>query len=366
MTSGEKIPAKNLHRIWEAGLSRINVPREYGGLSDGTLTFGFTAVAETLTNISAGESSTGQIYGTQALLVRELFNPHNDFPETTRRQLAHEILAENARFVASNAETGASGRVTSRKVDGGIVLNGTKTFNTGSGSARYAAVGHLLEGVAGMHQALVRLDDPAVKQHHDWDNMGQRATDSQTITYEHVFIPDGWHTHVPPFELIFLPFVFTMHGALMLGIGLGGFDAMLKYVQASKRAILPGFKSGVEDPLVRIRVGDLSTRLAAAHALQREIACQVEAFEEGSDAAPLVVHAFRSKAASIEAALTTTSEIYELTGARSTSNTYRLNRFWRSARTFSVHDPTDVKYLAVGSYELTGQLPPLNPAQAGL
>ena len=65
----------------------------------------------------------------------------------------------------------------------------------------------------------------------------------------------------------------------------------------------------------------------------------------------------------MDAALTTTSGMHELTGARSTANTYRLDRFWRNARTFSVHDATDLKLLIVGTYELTGTIPPLNPYQ---
>ena len=110
---------------------------------------------------------------------------------------------------------------------------------------------------------------------------------------------------------------------------------------------------------MRIHAGNFSTRLAAAQALQREVAGQIEAWNEETDPTPIAIHACRSKVASLEAALVTTQGLYELTGARSTANAYRLDRFWRSARTFSVHDPTDVKYLMVGSYELTGHLPPL-------
>jgi alkylation response protein AidB-like acyl-CoA dehydrogenase len=358
-------PEENLKRIWEAGLYRISIPSAYGGLSDGTLTFGYEALTETLINISAGEGSTGQIYFVQALIARELFHAQVNLPESTRQQLAHEILHENVRFVSSNAEAGTSGRVTSRRVEGGIILNGTKTFNTASDGARYAVVGHLLEGMEGMHVALVRLDAPEIKLHHDWDNMGQRATASQTITYEQVFIKDGWHFHIPAsvFSML-IPLVFIMHGAVMLGVGRGGFDAMLEYLRTSQRSIFPGSKISSEDPLICLRVGDLSTILAAAHALQREVARQAEAFAEGSDIAALSTHASRAKIASINAALKVTGELHELTGARSTSNTYRLDRFWRDARTFSTLTPTDLRRLAVGEYELGSLLSSSPLAQA--
>lgn len=57
-------------------------------------------------------------------------------------------------------------------------------------------------------------------------------------------------------------------------------------------------------------------------------------------------------------------EEVKLTGTRSTANTYQLDRFWRNAPTFSVHDATNLKLLIVGTFELTGKVPPFNPAQA--
>jgi alkylation response protein AidB-like acyl-CoA dehydrogenase len=356
-------PAENLRQIAEAGIYRIHIPQAYGGLSDGTFPFGFEAAAEMITQLSAGEGSTGMIFTVQTVVLREIFASHAELPETTLRQLAHEVLEEDARFVASNAETGTSGRVMARTVPGGIRVNGTKTFNTGSGGARYASVGLILEGVEGMHLALVPLHAPGVKLHHDWDTMGQRATVSQSITYDDVFVPDGWHYHAASLNPLVIPAVFLLHGALELGIGLGGFDAMLDYVRTVNRTILPGVKGAAEDPLMRLHVGEFSTKLAAAHALQREVARSVETFEAGQDLSRLMAHAMRSKAASVDAALTTTSGMHELTGARSTANSYRLDRFWRNARTFSVHDATDLKLLIVGTYELTGTIPPLNPYQ---
>jgi alkylation response protein AidB-like acyl-CoA dehydrogenase len=192
--------------------------------------------------------------------------------------------------------------------------------------------------------------------------MGQRATVSQTITYTDVFVPDGWHYHAAALDPLLIPAVFLLHGALELGIGLGGFDAMLDYVRTVNRTILPGAKGAAEDPLLQLHVGEFSTKLAAAHALQREVARQIETFAAGQEMGPLLAHALRSKTASVDAALTTTAGMHELTGARSTANAYRLDRFWRNARTFSVHDATDVKLLLVGTYELTGKMPQLVPA----
>ncbi len=354
--SGE-VPKENLDQIGEAGLYRLSIPRAYGGLWDGKITSLSAAFVEVGTQLCAGEGSTGMLFLTSANVLRLLFVEHSELSETTRQQLAREVLEEHVRIVSSVAETGVKGHVTSRKVDGGIVINGTKSFNTGSGGARYANVVHSLEGEQGAHSALVPLDAPGVKLHHDWDNMGQRATISQTITYENVFVPDNWHWHLNGLSPVFASLTFLMSASVTLGIGEGGYDAMLAYVREGKRSLTPGWTDGTTDPLVRKRVGEFSTRLAAAHALLREASKQLEQTEEDADPRSLIAAVMRAQAACIDAAVKTTSEMFELTGARSTSNRYRLDRFWRNARTFSLHDPIEAKLSGLGGFELTGESP---------
>lgn len=236
------------------------------------------------------------------------------------------------------------------------MITGTKPFNSGSDGARYAGVLHALEDTPGMHFGLVRLDDPGVKLHHDWDNMGMRATASQTITYQDIFVPDGWHYHLSQFPPSFFPFIFLAHAAVMLGIGQGSFDALREYLHDVNRSITPGWQTGATDPLVRLRVGDFSTHLAAAQALLRQTSQRVEQMDEDPDPQSLLADVLRTKAACVDAALKTTSELFELTGTRSTANRYRLDRFWRDARTFSLHDSTDAKRIMIGSYEITDEL----------
>jgi alkylation response protein AidB-like acyl-CoA dehydrogenase len=357
-------PTENLQQIWQAGLYRLSIPVEYGGLWDRKTNSNSAALVEITTHLCAGEGSTGMIFATQVAGLRLLFHEHSALPKETQQQLAREALEEDIRFIGSHADTGTGSSVVSRKVDGGIIINGTKTFNTGSGRAHYAHVMHTLEGEQGLYAGLVRMDAPGVTLHHDWDNMGQRATVSQTITYKDVFVPDGWHMPITGFTPLFLTLMFLMYAGITLGNGEGGYDAMLDYVRTSKRSITPGWEDPKTDPIIRLRIGEFSSRLAAAHALLREASQQLDQMEEGSDFTPLLIGSMRAQAACIDAAVKTTSELFELTGARSTANTYRLDRFWRNARTFSLHDPIMAKLTAVGGYDLTGEFTMPAPPQS--
>src|SRR5207249_2476417 len=141
-----------------------------------------------------------QVWMVHTGVVRKFFANMVDLPQSTLEQIASEVINEGARFISSAAEPNKkrlSFTTSGRRVPGGLVVRGTKYFGTGSTGARYANVPLLLDGyesveAGGLYFAIVRMDTPGVVLHHDWDNMGQRATVSQTVTYEDVFVPDGW------------------------------------------------------------------------------------------------------------------------------------------------------------------------------
>jgi alkylation response protein AidB-like acyl-CoA dehydrogenase len=205
--------------------------------------------------------------------------------------------------------------------------------------------------------ALVRLDDPALELLGDWDNMGQRGTVSQTIRYRDVFVPDGWHFRAHVADPYFFGAVMLMHGALLQGIGEGGFAAAVAHVQELNRPSMPRFGTATEDPLMHRQLGEMSSELAAARALLLSVADELEAPELVTRPEEMAIKGFRAKVASTRAALDVTARIHDLTGARSTANRFRLDRFWRNARTFGSHDSIDAKNAFVGAFELAGALP---------
>ena len=52
-----------------------------------------------------------------------------------------------------------------------------------------------------------------------------------------------------------------------------------------------------------------------------------------------------------------TSRIFEQVGARGTAAKYAVDRFWRNARTLTLHDPVVYKAREVGEHFLTGARP---------
>ena len=150
-----------------------------------------------------------------------------------------------------------------------------------------------------------------------------------------------------------------LHSGLLQGIGDGALDAMAGYVRTLKRGTLPQFATAADDPLILRRIGEVSSRLAASRALLYATADLLEQCgDEQAEIAAVTVDGFRAKAACVEAALAAAGAVHEVAGARATAGKFGLDLFWRNARTFASHDPTDAKNTYVGAYEVSGELPP--------
>ena len=361
--AGKKVDAENIDtsegiaRCNEERLNALSIPVAYGGLSDGSPVFSAEAWLEIVTNLSASDGSLGQTYLASQLVVRELLQAGDAIPAATVEEVFDGVLNRGLRLTASNSEAGSPRPVKAEKVPGGVRVSGTKTFNSNSGGGGIAAVGARMEGIPGFYHALIPLDSDGVTLHRDWDNMGQRGTCSQSITYDNVFVPDGWHWQSRGFAPGLLPLGFMLHGSLVLGSGFGALDTALQHLRETNRVGLRRFANAVEDPLMMRRVGVMSAKLNAALAYQRLTGRALDAMPPGEDLRALMIDGMRSKTVSVEAGLEAANGLFDLTGARTTSNTFRFDRFWRNARTFACHDPVDTLFNWVGAWELQEEAP---------
>jgi alkylation response protein AidB-like acyl-CoA dehydrogenase len=65
----------------------------------------------------------------------------------------------------------------------------------------------------------------------------------------------------------------------------------------------------------------------------------------------------QAKVLSAETALLASSKLFELAGTRSVTGKHNLDRFWRNARTHTLHDPARWKYHLIGNFVLNGVKP---------
>jgi alkylation response protein AidB-like acyl-CoA dehydrogenase len=155
---------------------------------------------------------------------------------------------------------------------------------------------------------------------------------------------------------------------LYLGIAQGAFEAARDYTLEQSR---PWFASGVNDathdPFIQHRYGDLWLKLRPATVLADHAAQLLDAaYAKGAalsarERGEVAVAGAEAKVLAHRAAIEISNEMFELTGARSTSSRFGFDRYWRNARVHTLHDPIDYKLRDLGRYALEGRLPDPTP-----
>lgn len=119
--------------------------------------------------------------------------------------------------------------------------------------------------------------------------------------------------------------------------------------------------TAVDDPTLIQAAGELAVTVRGAQALLVEAARAVDAatahLTEESAAAASVAVAI-AKVAAVRASLEASTGLFELGGTRSASVSGNLSRYWRDARTHTLHDPVRWKLQHIGRYTLSGTRPP--------
>ncbi|MFT4211932.1 MAG: acyl-CoA dehydrogenase family protein [Microbacterium sp.] len=365
-------PHENMRLIARSPLHDLSLTRSAGGQASEDMYDDTLTMFHVVKNIAAGDGSTAQVYELTRRKSVTLTGANSKLGAEARQEVIRRVRDEGALICSPVAERGARGdyRVPIRKVDGGVVINGTKYFATGSAGASYASTIGLMEGfesvkTGGGHEVLIDLSWDGVQLNHDWDNMGQRATSSGSITFNDVFVPDGYHwagsnaaASAAP-NPVDLAGIFSQYftSAVLLGIGLGAMDALRDYLQTN-----PTYPGIFEDTSIKYQLGLHQARLTAAEAAL-EIAMQKGlAFRRDPQAdqrGAVSIAGIQAKISAYEATTGFAAELPKFLGGQASSRKYAYDRFWRDARTFALTDVMEVKVQQAGAWAMRREAPPI-------
>ena len=196
-----------------------------------------------------------------------------------------------------------------------------------------------------------------------WDGFGQRTTASGGVTLDGVTVP---RSAVIPAHLAFDqptangPISQIIQAAVDTGIALGALEQAKRYARQARPWIDSQQDHGWQDPFTIAAIGDLEWRVHGTEAILVKAGKAVDqALAEPSE--DTVAHASlvvaQAKVLSAETALLASSKLFELAGTRSVTGKHNLDRFWRNARTHTLHDPARWKYHLIGNFVLNGVKP---------
>lgn len=353
-------PSDNFHDLHSAGLTALPLPKAYGGLGggiDGDQRVFFSAVYE----IARACGSTALIYGHHAYvagLVTQLGS------EEQKRRYFARVVNDGALFASIGSEPAGGNPAlvgtTARRVEGGYVLNGRKRFGSGMGYAAFHMIWAQLDGESDLRKGLLLLfvepNHPQLRIIRDWNSMGMRATATDSMELQDCFVPDadvlegpGTYFRLPLPGLLF----HNDFAANFTGVAAGALDFAVQYVRTEARPWMGAHISrAIDDSFIQYRFGEMYALREAALALVMRAADEIQrAQDRGSpeDIERAAMAAWAAKVTATHASGQITNMVFQVCGARATRLKCNLDRFWRDARTFTLHDPVDGRYKALGA-----------------
>ena len=334
----------------QAGLLGLVVPEAYGGLG-GTLrdlaaaTFALgTACPSTAlayffhcSTVSRGllaleAVGAGKFSEADAPIVHA-------FGEKVLRKMGSEgrLLGNFASETAKSSKSAVFISSEATKTEGGWLLNGTKSFGCNTGVADDYLVAAKLEGTetaAGLAMFFVNQDAPGVTERSQWDSLGMRATSSQGIVMENVFVPDADALAIPG---AFVTLMQMSRGSLLgnqlaisaiyLGAAKQAYDYALNYTteMTFKDSGLPIATSPFHQELI----GKMTVEMETGRLwLLRQL--DLETSEPPLLPKPLVIQQWRlCKGVASEAALNVVQGALKMCGTSNTGNSGVIARMLR-------------------------------------
>jgi alkylation response protein AidB-like acyl-CoA dehydrogenase len=367
-------PRAEVELLREHDLLQVQEPVEHGGAG---LTYGQASILTR--RIARGDTSIAHLLGYHYAQTRiaRLFGTPAQAEELSRRNAAERTFwggVQNPR--------GASALTLTPDGDG-YRLSGSRTFASGAslgdhlsitadlaGELAFVSLASDAPGAAFSREGFVARDD--------WDNIGQRLTDSGGVEFHDVRVerhevlgellpgdagypagaaPSAYQTLVTPhWQLAFVNFY--------IGTAEGAIEEAQDWTRANGS---PWETSGVDvatdDLYLLENLGGIVSEVRAASlladragdALDEALAVGPSLTEEQRADAAIAI--YEAKYVTTKVALDATSRLFELQGARATTAAYGFDRHWRNVRTHTVHDPVAYKAREVGDWSLNRRAP---------
>jgi len=353
-------PARERELIRESGLLTLAVPRRFGGLEQDWRT-----ILGVVRRIAAVDSSLAHLFAFQHLQVGSIqfFGDEQQQADLLTRTVGKGWFWGNALNPADN-------RSRAEYREDGVAIHGLKSFCSGARGADVLLVsahdddGKFLIGAIPADREGVTID-------HDWDAIGQRQTDSGTVRFDNVRLAghellrgNNGNPLGTPYATLRACLAQSILTNIYLGLAQGAFDTARSYTLEKRR---PWVNSGVDDirrdPYLQHRFAELWLKLRPAVLLADVAADKLDqAWRQGlavstAERGEVALAVLEAKVFAHRASLDIGSQLFDVAGAGATRGDLALDRFWRNARTHTLHDPIDYKLRDLGNWVLTGAHP---------
>ncbi|MDR2081341.1 MAG: acyl-CoA dehydrogenase family protein [Campylobacteraceae bacterium] len=355
-------PKKERDAIRQSGLLNFIIAKEFGG-TGGTWAELLSIIGE----ISTVDSSLGHLYAfhNYQLATVRLYGSKEQY------SALHKGTVENGWFWGNALNQIRKDVVAAKKADGNYEWNGVKNFATGSKDADYLTITGSENSFEGKTLvAAIPANREGIVINDDWDNIGQRQTNSGTLVFNQVTVKKSEILSNPgplstPFSTARALIGQLIFANLFLSIAQGAYKEAVNHIRGkeTKPWLASLAPSAQKDPFLLRHIGELWIKLEGAKALVEKANAQIDPLWQKAEnltereRGEFAILAAIARTAATQVGLELTSRIFEALGSRATTSALGFDRFWRNLRTQTLHDPIDYKILAVGDFVLNGDFP---------
>jgi len=344
-------PQEIIEKAWEVGLMNVHVPEAYGGpgldhlsgcLIEEELGWGCSGIGTTL--MANGLASAPLLIGGSDEIRKEFLGQLTEEPK-----LASFCLTE------PDAGSDVSGMKTTAVRNGDkYVINGSKCFITNGGYADWYTVYAKTDkdaGHRGISAFVVPKDDTVIVDKKE-DKLGQRASNTATITFNETEVPAanllGEENH--GFKLAMMTLDRTRPGVcgLAVGIARAAFEFACDY---SKERVQFGVPIAMHQA-VAFMIADMATKIEAARLLVWQSAVLLDQGRRNTLAAS---HAKRFAA---DAAMEVTVDAVQVYGGYGFIKEYPVEKLMRDAKIMQLYEGTSQIQRLVIAREILNPRPP--------
>ncbi|MET4491221.1 acyl-CoA dehydrogenase family protein [Bradyrhizobium sp. LA7.1] len=267
-------PFENYERMKQAGYLRVTVPEELGGL--GATLPDLVLLQERLAQGCAATALAVNMHVSPVGQLASLWRINHDSKlERWLRDIADGKVINSTVSAEPGAPLLRHSNTKAVRVDGGYRITGKKIFGTGSSIMTHMSTLAQFDGPKGSEILMFRLsrEEEGISILDTWHTLGMRATQSNDIVLDNVFVSDDSIFHRYPVGTLDGRMLQTVwgwamptFGATYLGVGAGA-------LQRAKIDIKRFNKH--DDPRVQALFGEMEILWESAHATLMVVAQEV-------------------------------------------------------------------------------------------
>lgn len=331
--SGE-FPHAICKKAWEQGLMNGHIPEEFGGAGLGV--FDSCLIAE---EIASGCTGIGTAMEANNLAEAPLIVAGN--VEQKKNFLGP--MSEELMFAAYCVTEPAAGsdvagiKTTARKNGDEYIINGQKMWITNAGVASWYYVLAYTDpsaGHRGMSAFIVPKDSPGITVGKKESNMGQRASDTRSITFEDVKVPGKniLGAEGQGFKISMAAFDHTrpLVASAAVGLARSALTAAVRY--AKERSAFGQQISSFQ--AISFMLADMDKDIEAARLLCWKAAWLIDQGQRNTREAAI------AKAFAADVAMKSSTDAVQVLGGYGYSKEYPVEKLMRDAKIFQIYEGT--------------------------